>query len=171
MGWMFGYFVWFSWSLGLEFCLVWCPLGPDPCQPRCLFVLSLSLVVWSGRRRRSLSFFLSFSFSFSLSLSLPQALGKPKPLLGFGFPLVFSSWSSPVPALFFLVVVVARWYGGGRLCSCSVFFSVCGGGLLFLVCLGCVGPLSPVCFCMQEYNAQFCFGQGVEELPFLTPSL
>ena len=39
-----GYSDWFSWSLGLECCLVWCPLGPDPCMPRCwLSLLSLSL--------------------------------------------------------------------------------------------------------------------------------
>ena len=74
--------MWFSWSLGLEFCLVWCPLGPDPCQPRCLFVLSLSLVVWFVRRRRFLS--------FSLSLSRSGA-GETQTPLGFGFPLVFSS--------------------------------------------------------------------------------
>ena len=43
---MLGILDWFFWSLGLECCLVWCPLGPDPCMPRCwlsLFSLSLSL--------------------------------------------------------------------------------------------------------------------------------
>ena len=46
-----------------------------------LFVSPLSFFsVWFVRRRR---------FSFFLSLS--QALGKPKPYLGFGFPLVVSS--------------------------------------------------------------------------------
>ena len=44
-----------------------------------MFVVpSLSRCVQFIRRRR-----------FSLCLSLSQALGKPKPLLGFGFPLVF----------------------------------------------------------------------------------
>ena len=71
LGWISGYSVWFSWSLGLEFCLVWCPLGPDPCQPRCLFVLSLSLVVWYVRRRRCPLF-------LSLSLSL-RRWGNPNP--------------------------------------------------------------------------------------------
>ena len=51
------------------------------------------------------------------------------------------------------------------------FFSICGGGLLFLACLGCVGSLSPFAACMQESNAQWGFGKGVEELPFLTPNL
>ena len=71
-------FCWFSWSLGLDFCLVWCPLGPDPCQPKCLFVLSLSLVVWCVRRRR----FLSFSL---------RRWGNPNPLRGvWGSPCVLS---------------------------------------------------------------------------------
>ena len=46
---------------------------PAVCGP-----LSLFFCAWFVRRRR-----------FSLCLSLSQVLGKPKPLLGFGFPLVF----------------------------------------------------------------------------------
>ena len=70
------------WSLGLECCLVWCPLRPDPCQPRCLLSpLALSLVcVGYFRRRRSLS------FSFS------QVLGKPKFWGVWDSPCVSPTW-------------------------------------------------------------------------------
>ena len=46
--------------------------------------LSLSLCCCGDVRRRRF-----FSFSLSLSLCLSQVLGKAKPLLGFGVPLVF----------------------------------------------------------------------------------
>ena len=50
-----------------------------------MFVCPLSV---SGCLVCSPTTFFSFFFFFSLSLSLSQALGKPKPLAGFGVPLV-----------------------------------------------------------------------------------
>ena len=81
LGWMFGYSVWFSWSLGLEFCLVWCPLGPDPVsQDVCLS----SLFLW-------LFGLFADDVFFSLSLSL-RRWGNPNP---------FGVWVSPC-VLFFV---------------------------------------------------------------------
>ena len=100
---------------------------------------------------------------FSLSFSLSQALGKPKPRLGFGFPLVFSScWprtssttrtscsaytsrhSSRTCCFFFFSRRRCRWsvgwYCGGRLRSCSGFFrfvvvGCCSGSVCSLFAL------------------------------------
>ena len=133
-------FVWGFSSLGLECCLVCRPSGPDPIvrfgvgSPLFLF-----FCCWDVRRRR-----------FSLFLSLSQVLGKPKPRLGFGFPLVtlhpghdlplgpvlhhrqLLLGHRPAPVFFFFVVVV-RWSGGGS----SRF--VCGvlGWRVVSVLVGC----------------------------------
>ena len=162
--------MWFSWSLGLEFCLVWCPLGPDPCQPRWLFVLSLSLVVWFVRRRRFLS--------FSLSLSLSGA-GETQTLFwGLGFPLC-----SLLPGRALRLQSVLRAFHShlGQAQLLPFFFS--SSSLVGMVAVGCVlvrglfglwwwvvvlglswlcwASLPCLFFCTQEYNAQFSFlGRG-----------
>ena len=80
-------------SLRLECCLFLCPSRPDPCLIQCL--LSFFFFLWLFGMVADDFFFLSLSLSlafqfffFSFSLSLSQALGKPKPVLGFGVPLV-----------------------------------------------------------------------------------
>ena len=141
------------WSLGLEFCLVWCPLGPDPCQPRCLFVPSLSLVVWYVRRRR-----------FSLFLSLSGAGETQTPFGVWDSPCVSSSWTRvlrprpvhlafhlqlgqvPAPVFFFSSSSLAGMVRSG--CSCSGSCRSMVAGLVFLVCLGCVGFVA--CRCIMH---------------------
>ena len=123
----------------------WNPSGPDPCLPSCL-LSSLSLSVYLvGSPTTLLCLFSSL-----------RRWGNPSPC-GLGFPLCFF-----VPAVLahldpfttlrtYFQVVPNPCFFCRRL---SVFF--CGGWLVS-VCLGCVGFLSPFCFCMQEYNAQSCF--------------
>ena len=84
---MFGYSVWFSWSLGLEFCWVCCPLGPDPCQPRCLFcpLSFFGCLEWSPTT--------FFSISLSLSLYLSGAGETQTPFGVWVSPSVSSSWT------------------------------------------------------------------------------
>ena len=153
---------------GVERCLVWCPSRPAPCLLSCLCPLSLSFLF---------GLFADDVFSFFLSLS--QALGKPKPYLGFGFPLVVSScWTrtssttrTPSSALsprlrprtcfcfFFpsrrrrsLVCWLVLWRSVAFLSGFFCQFVVVG--LLFWVCLGCVCSLSLFAACMQEYKLQ-----------------
>ena len=76
LGYLFGVLRLWGWdTVGLV------PFKTCPLLGNLFVVLSFSLVVW---------LILSSSFFFFLS-SLSQVLGKPKPRLGFGFPLVFSS--------------------------------------------------------------------------------
>ena len=134
-------------SLGKVYCLVLCPLRPDPCMPRCwLSPLSFFCVRYARRRR-----FLSFSLS--------QVLGKPKPLSGFGIPLVslrrghalrarsvrparlLPLGSAPAPVFFFFFLRRRRrslvWLWLVAVCSVSlcvgVFFWV-GFSLLCFAC-------------------------------------
>ena len=136
--------VWVSWSSGLKCCLVWCLLRPAPCL---LYVCVPSLF---------LSLFGMFADDVFLSFCSPsQVLGKPKPLLGFGFPLVFLLHGhrlllQPVHLaphvhlghaqllfFFFFAVVIARWYGGGW--SWCVGFRLVGWflGVACPVCIAC----------------------------------
>ena len=86
-----GYSVYFSWSLGLECCLVWCPLGPDPCMPRCwLSSLSLSIYIY-------ISLSLSFVFGIVVGvvlffLSFSGAGETQTPFGVWDSPCVSSSW-------------------------------------------------------------------------------
>ena len=143
LGILFGFFSLWGWNV------VWfvalqdlTPVSHDVCCPLFLFHWLF------GMFADAVFFFLAFSFS--------QALGKPKPRLGFGIPLVslhheralrprsvlraphLHSGHAPHLFFFFVWVVIAL---GTVVVGC-----VCGGGWLFSACLGCGGPLSPVCF-------------------------
>ena len=147
-------------SPGKVYCLVLCPLRPDPCQNFvcCRLSLSLSLslwFVWSVRRRRL------------LSCSFLRRWGNSSPFWGLGFPCVSASWprssswirtpcSASTPRL--------------RPRTCVFFFPRRRRSLvwwwLVLVCLvsvwvGCVG-LGGLHFCLacKMYNAQFSHQWG-----------
>ena len=81
---LLGFLCGFSWSLGWECCLVWCPLRPAPLFAWVFGVPSLFFLLFGMFAGDVFLFFFA-------PLSLSQALGKPKPRLGVGFPLVFSS--------------------------------------------------------------------------------
>ena len=141
---MLGILVWFFWSLGLECCLVWCPLGPDPCMPRCLLSLSLFL---------SLSLSLSLVFGIFVGavfffLSFSGAGETQTPFGVWDSPCVSSSWprttcstrtSSPSPSprspprlVFFFVLLDARV---GCFLGFVLFAWSCG--LVVVCCLHC----------------------------------
>ena len=143
----FGIFVGFSVrcsSLGKVYCLVLCPLRPDPCMPRCwLSPLSFFCVRYARRRR------------FSLFLSFSGAGETQTPFGVWDSPCVSPTWprttssirtpcspSSPrfrtrscVCVFFFsFVAVVVRCYGCGWLRS-----------VWFLFVWGCFSGLGSRC--------------------------
>ena len=123
-------------SLGLEWCLVCCPSGPDPCYAQVFVVPSFSfLVVWLVS---STPFF---------SLLFLSGAGETQ-TFWFGFPLVFSSSCprtttstrtpcsspsprpSPAPVFFsFFVASLVRWWS----------VAVCGLGSSLVWVVGCSG--------------------------------
>ena len=156
-----GYSVWFSWSLGLE-CLVYRPLGPDPCMPRyMLSPLSLLCSVFSSAPFRS------------LSLSL-RCWGNPNPFWGLGFPLcffimdahydldpfvfTFSFTNVPAPPC---VCVCCFFFVGARV---SVCLAVCVGFVLGGFLGSCLGRF--LLRCMQNVtNALLGKGRETRYLP------
>ena len=143
-------FVWFLLGLRLVSCCCsdfsgeiirvfgFVPFRTCPLLAEVFVVLSLFLWLFGcARRRRLLSFFLF------------QALGKPKPLLGFGFPLVFSSSrTSTTPSTRTLCSASLARSSPAR--SAFFFFLAARVGVFWVwFLLSCLSVCLSVCRCMQ----------------------
>ena len=115
-------------SLGLACCLFFCPSGPDPCRPGCL---------WSP-----LSFFVFGLFDGDVFLSVFLSFrrwGNPNPFWGLGFPLCFRDHDLPLRS-----VLRGRHLHQGCRPPLLFFFRRRSffWWLLVVVCRVCSGPLS-----------------------------